>query len=63
MPARGWLREWLRPGSPLVLGDLYPARRDGAHLVQAAFENSKLFFGIAVSSLLRAAIPSGPELF
>jgi len=53
--ARGWLRL-----APRFWAILYPVR--GAHLLQAAFENSKLFFGIAVSSLLRAAIPSGPEL-
>jgi hypothetical protein len=39
---------------------LYPL---GAHLLQAAFENSKLFLWIAVSSLLRASRPPGPELF
>ena len=59
MPARGWLREWLRlaPRFWAILS----AR--GAHLLQAAFENSKLFFGIAVSSLLRAAIPSARSSF
>jgi len=46
--------------SLLVLGDLYPAR--GARLLQAA-KVTRCFLVIAVSSLLRAAIPSGPELF
>jgi len=38
---------------------LYPARRDGAHLIQAAFENSIVFWDCCEQPL-RAAIPVGP---
>ena len=43
MPARGWLREWLSGLASRFGRFLYPL---GAHLLQAAFENSKLFLGL-----------------
>jgi len=52
MPARGWLREWLLASR---FGRfLYPL---GAHLLQAAFENSKFVFGLLCAAFAHLAPP------
>ena len=56
MPARGWLRERLLASR---FGRFVSDSTRGAHLVQAAFENSNVFVDCCEQPL-RAAMPVGP---